>query len=156
MKKSAGLLMFRRTNEYAEVLLGHGGGPWYEFKNVWSIPKGEINLEEDEFSAAIREFMEETGITPEIKLTFDLGLSNTKSGKINHIWAFEGNWNPEDGFLSNKCEIEYPPHSGVIIEVPEIDMLEWFNLNEAKTIIMESQKVFIERLMEVLKGKNNE
>ena len=63
MKRSAGILLFRRTHGETEVLLVHPGGPFWAGKDVgaWSIPKGEFVAGEDALSAAIREFKEETG-----------------------------------------------------------------------------------------------
>ncbi|HET9887186.1 MAG TPA: NUDIX domain-containing protein, partial [bacterium] len=63
MKKSAGLLLFRKGSNGLEVFLAHPGGPLWSKKdeNAWSIPKGEVEENEDLLSAAIREFREETG-----------------------------------------------------------------------------------------------
>ena len=44
MKKSAGLLMYRRTPRGdVEVLLAHPGGPYWQRTDAgaWSLPKGE-------------------------------------------------------------------------------------------------------------------
>ena len=42
-KRSAGILMYRRSPEL-EVLLAHPGGPFWAKKDEgsWSIPKGEM------------------------------------------------------------------------------------------------------------------
>ena len=44
MKKSAGILVYRKKNNKIEVLLIHPGGPYWQNKdeNSWSIPKGEV------------------------------------------------------------------------------------------------------------------
>ena len=62
-KKSAGLLLFRRTSAGLEVLLVHPGGPYWAKKDdgAWSIPKGEFAEDEEPLSAAKRKFEEETG-----------------------------------------------------------------------------------------------
>ena len=62
-RKSAGLLLFRRTPAGIEVLLVHPGGPLWARKDegAWSIPKGEIDPDEDPLAAARREFEEELG-----------------------------------------------------------------------------------------------
>ena len=46
---SAGLLMFRRKNNSLELLLVHPGGPFWKNKDdgAWTIPKGEVQPEED-------------------------------------------------------------------------------------------------------------
>ena len=66
VKKSAGLLMFRRRQGFIEVFLVHPGGPFWARKDegAWSIPKGEYDPGEDPLEAAKREFQEETGFSP--------------------------------------------------------------------------------------------
>ena len=61
--QSAGLLLYRYKN-ILEVFLVHPGGPLWKNKDetAWSIPKGEFDENEDPLQAAIREFLEETGI----------------------------------------------------------------------------------------------
>src|SRR5437870_1926391 len=63
-KRSAGILLFRRRSGQLEVLLGHMGGPFWARKDdgAWSIPKGEIDPDEDQLAAARREFAEELGL----------------------------------------------------------------------------------------------
>ena len=60
-KRSAGLLMYRRTGDLLEVLLIHPGGPFWAYKDLrsWSIPKGEYQASEDALEAAKREFVDE-------------------------------------------------------------------------------------------------
>ncbi len=64
---SAGLLMYRLNGSALEIFLGHPGGPFFAKKNegVWSIPKGEVDADEDLLQTALREFEEETGINTE-------------------------------------------------------------------------------------------
>jgi predicted NUDIX family NTP pyrophosphohydrolase len=47
-KQSAGLLLYRRSGEALDVLLGHPGGPFWRNKDLgsWSIPKGLIAADE--------------------------------------------------------------------------------------------------------------
>lgn len=62
---SAGLLLYRNMAEL-QVLLAHPGGPYWQKKDAgaWTIPKGEIEVDEDPFAAALREFGEEMGFQP--------------------------------------------------------------------------------------------
>ena len=65
-KKSAGLLMFRRSPDgHMQVLLVHPGGPIWAKRDLgaWTLPKGEYKESEDALEAAKREFVEETGFT---------------------------------------------------------------------------------------------
>jgi predicted NUDIX family NTP pyrophosphohydrolase len=66
-KRSAGILLFRRSNAGLEVFLVHPGGPLWVRKDigVWSIPKGEYSDYENPLAAAKREFAEETGVVIE-------------------------------------------------------------------------------------------
>ena len=65
-KRSAGLLLYRRTRPDPEVLLVHPGGPFWIRKDdgAWTIPKGLIEGDESPLAAAKREFKEETGFLP--------------------------------------------------------------------------------------------
>ena len=64
-KVSGGLVLYRRNSNKDKIhcLVAHPGGPFFKNKDEgwWSIPKGEPELDEDIFSAARREFEEETG-----------------------------------------------------------------------------------------------
>ncbi len=145
-KRSAGLMLYRRSGESVEVFLVHPGGPFWAKKDLgaWSIPKGEYSENEEPLSAARREFQEETGfIAPEKCL--DLGEVKQNSAKVVHAWAGEGDCDP-GSLISNHCEIEWPPRSGKKMEIPEVDRGEWFELNEARKKILKNQEVFLDRL----------
>ena len=83
VRRSAGLLMFRRRGAEIEVLLVHPGGPFWRKKDLgaWSIPKGEYEEGEDAQAAARREFQEETGIAVTGELT-PLGEIRQAGGKL--------------------------------------------------------------------------
>ncbi|HUI20139.1 MAG TPA: NUDIX hydrolase, partial [Methylocella sp.] len=51
---------------------------------------------------------------------------------------------------SVSCEVEWPPRSGHLIEVPEVDRAAWFTLDEARDKIVKAQSVFLDRLQEIL------
>lgn len=149
MKKriSAGLLMYRIKENVLEVLLAHPGGPFFTKKDAghWTIPKGEPDDAEDLLITAMREFKEETGITPAGDF-IPLGSITQKGGKEVVAWAFEGNL--PDGFVHecNVVEIEWPPRSGKIKEFPEVDKVEFFSAEKSKVKIKEAQIPLIERL----------
>src|ERR1700733_2784319 len=125
-KRSAGLLMFRVVEDEVEVFLVHPGGPIWAKKDKGSrtIPKGEYEPDEDPLVAARREFEEETGFRAAGKF-LELGKSKQKSGKVVSAWAFQGDCDP-DKLTSNTCVIEWPPRSGIQIEIPEVDRGRWF------------------------------
>lgn len=150
-KEAGGLLMYKFENELLQVFLGHPGGPYFKNKDegVWSIPKGEIEGAEDKLSAAIREFEEEIGFKPEGNF-FYLGHAKQKGGKINHIWAFEGDREPGSLPSSNTFEMEWPPKSGKKQEFPEIDQAAFFDITTARIKIRERQAIFLDWLLEQL------
>src|SRR4051812_49408076 len=109
MKKSAGLLMYRRDGGNLEVLLAHPGGPYWRNKDAgaWTIPKGEYDDPEEPLAAALREWAEETGFDASPPF-LALGEVALKSGKCISAWAFEGACEPSR-LRSNTFEIEWPP-----------------------------------------------
>lgn len=149
---SAGLLMYRFRNGKLELLLAHPGGPFFRNKDsgYWSIPKGEIDDGEELLDTAIREFREETGLTPEGPF-IPLGSIVQKGGKTVHAWAFESEQEPFRVNKSNTFEMEWPPHSGKKMLFLEIDKVEFFPGDIAKKKIKDKQVELIERLEEHLR-----
>lgn len=147
-KQSAGLLLYRRNGDGIEVFLVHPGGPFWSKKDLgaWSIPKGEYKDDEEPLTAAKREFLEETGFTVE-GVFVPLGSIRQTGGKVVSVWALEGDCDPEK-LVSNFCQMEWPPRSGRMIEIPEVDRGGWFSLAEAHTRILPSQSPMLARLAE--------
>jgi len=52
---------------------------------------------------------------------------------------------------SNTFSMEWPPKSGKIIEIPEVDQWEWFTSEEAQQRINIAQKDFITELENIVK-----
>ena len=150
MASSAGILMYRRTGPRLEVLLVHPGGPFWRNKDegAWSIPKGEIDEGEDAAVAAYREFLEETGIAVTGPLE-PLGDIRQRGGKRVTAFAVEGDLDV-DAIKSNTFEIEWPPKGGKMQSFPEIDRAAWFDLPSADVKILESQRVLLDRLVELV------
>ncbi len=155
-KKSAGLLLYLFHNNFLEVLLVHPGGPFWAKKDlgVWSIPKGEIDENENPLNAAKRETEEETGIKTETlqcnaSIFIELKPIQQKSGKVVFAWAVESDCNTA-GIKSNMFEMEWPPNSGKKKSFPEIDKAEWFKTEEAKKRIIPGQVSLIEELEHIL------
>ena len=147
--RSAGILLYRRRDEQLEVLLVHPGGPFWARRDegAWSIPKGEYVAGEDPLDAARREFEEELGTAPPDGPAQELGEIRQKSGKLVHAWALEGDLNAEQ-IVSNTCEVQWPPRSGKLIEVPEVDRAEWFTPEQAREKINPAQVALVDRLLE--------
>jgi predicted NUDIX family NTP pyrophosphohydrolase len=151
-RKSAGILLHRDGARGREVLLVHPGGPAWARKDLgaWSIPKGEYDPTEEPLAAAKREFEEELGTPAPDGRALDLGEVRQRSGKLVRAWALEGDLDPAQ-IASNTCELEWPPRSGKLIEIPEVDRGEWFALERAKEKINPAQQPLLDRLGETLK-----
>jgi predicted NUDIX family NTP pyrophosphohydrolase len=150
-KKSAGLLMFRRSRDgQLQVLLVHPGGPFWAKKDhgAWTIPKGEYDDSEDPLEAAKREFAEETGF-PVSGPFLPLGSLKQPSGKTVSVWAFESDCDPAE-LVSNEFEMEWPPKSGRKASFAEIDRAAWFNLRDAREKLAKGQAGFLDALEKVV------
>jgi predicted NUDIX family NTP pyrophosphohydrolase len=145
-KTSAGLLLYRVRRDALEFLLVHPGGPFWKNKDAgaWTIPKGEIDDNEDPLTAAIREFEEELGFKPSGPFV-ELTPVKQKGGKIVHAWAFAGDCDPTQ-IKSNTFSMEWPPKSGKQAEFPEVDRAEFFSVEAAKTKINPGQIPLLEEL----------
>jgi predicted NUDIX family NTP pyrophosphohydrolase len=143
---SAGLLLYRRRGPRTEVFLVHPGGPYWAQKDdgAWSVPKGLVNPNEDELACARREFREETGFDANARgHEHDLGTFRQPSGKRLHVWAIEGDCNPDD-LNSNSFAMEWPPKSGRTERFPEVDRGGWFDQAQALLKIARGQRPILE------------
>ena len=149
-KRSAGLLLYRTGGGQPEVLLVHPGGPFWAKRDAgaWSIPKGEYENGGDPLACALREFKEETGTALGPTVLVELGSVKQKGGKLVSAWAAEGDLDA-DAIASNSFTMEWPPRSGKTAEVPEVDRIEFFSLDEARTRTNSAQAVFLERLADL-------
>ncbi len=153
---SAGLLVYRLRQGQLEVFLAHPGGPFFASRDYdcWSIPKGEIQGEEDHLAAALREFEEEIGIQIPARSQFlELGTIRQKGGKIVHAWAVAGDWDDSRPIHSNTFKCEWPPESGKMVRFPEVDRAGFFPLAVAKEKIKASQIPLLDRLAERLQSQ---
>jgi predicted NUDIX family NTP pyrophosphohydrolase len=152
-RTSGGILLWRRGPAGLEVLLAHPGGPYWADRDAghWTIPKGEVEPGETVEDVARREFHEETGHPAPDGDAIDLGEITQKSGKRVVGWALEGDLDPATA-VSNAYEMEWPPHSGLVVEFPEIDRVGWFGLVEARVRLKAAQVPFLDRLAEALRA----
>lgn len=151
-KASAGLLLYRRRKREIEVLLVHPGGPFWAKREegAWSIPKGEPAPGEDLLDAARRELQEETGLTVDGRFE-PLQPCQQKGGKLVHAWAVEADCDPGT-IRSTTFQMEWPPRSGRMIEIPEVDRAAWFDLATARSKINPAQAVFLDELAALRAG----
>ncbi len=154
MKRSAGLLLWRRGTREIEVLLGHPGGPLFAHKDTWTIPKGEYDDSEPALCAAHREFAEELGLAAPAGECVPLGEVTQNSGKRVTAWALEGDLDVSE-VRSNSFQLQWPPRSGRWQEFPELDRAQWFGLAEAGGKLLPAQTPFLERLSTYLTGSGS-
>ncbi|MBN1472082.1 MAG: NUDIX domain-containing protein [Syntrophaceae bacterium] len=149
-KTSAGILLYRMTENGLEVFLVHPGGPYWQKKDegAWSVPKGEFEAGEDSLEAAKREFKEETGfdITGDF---IELSPLKQPSGKVVYAWAVEGNIDAKS-IRSNMFSMEWPPRSGREQEFPEVDKGGWFTIAQAQNKLLPGQRGFLAQLKKII------
>jgi len=151
VRRSAGILLYRVVGGRTEVLLGHMGGPFWEHKDAgaWTIPKGEYQPDENPLTAARREFAEEIGVPVPASEFADLGEVRQSGGKVVRAWAARLDdhavFDPSSA-VSNTFEMEWPPRSGRMQAFPELDRVEWFDLDTARSKIIVAQREFLDRL----------
>ncbi|MEU8773784.1 NUDIX domain-containing protein [Streptomyces sp. NPDC048606] len=163
-RRSAGLLLFRRTGDPSagrdgpagpgfEVLLGHMGGPLWAGRDggSWVIPKGEYGPDEAPRDAARREFAEELGLPAPEGPYLPLDDVRLSSGKLVTVWAVEGDLDPAL-MVPGTFTMEWPPHSGREREFPELDRVAWFTPETARNKLMIGQMPFLDRLLALLDG----
>ena len=132
----------------------HPGGPFWAKKDLgaWSVAKGELAEGEEPLAAARREFQEETGVDLEGHAERDfIVLTPLKqpNGKIVRAWALEHDCDAS-AITSNLCEIEWPPRSGRMLAIPEVDRAGWFDEAAAIAKIVKGQAGFIRELAQRL------
>ena len=147
LRRSAGLLVYRRVDKDLEVLLGHMGGPFWARRqeHAWSIPKGEHGPEEEPLAAALREFAEETSLPVPPGELIELGTVR-QSGKEVAAWAVEGDLDAAVA-VSNSFTLEWPPRSKRMREFPELDRFAWVELATARELLVKAQTAFLDRLL---------
>jgi predicted NUDIX family NTP pyrophosphohydrolase len=130
MKQSAGTLLYRKSDAGIDVLIVHPSGAYNRHK-PWSIPKGIPDQDEELEAAARRETVEETGVTPGDLVS--LGhIDYQKSGKRIHCFAGTA------------------PDTEPRCASWEIDQARFVGLEEARRLLHPDQRVFVDRLEEVL------
>jgi len=151
-KTSAGILLYRFREGTLEVFLVHPGGPFWAKKDngAWSIPKGEIEGQEDALTRARQEFLEETGFA----VAGDFHpLSEIKQAGGKRVYAFAVAGDCDAASIaSNSFTLEWPPRSGRLREFPEIDRAGWFDLAQARQKINQAQIGLLDQLQRLLRG----
>jgi predicted NUDIX family NTP pyrophosphohydrolase len=111
---------------------------------------------EELLAAAIREFTEEIGMTPDVSRPISLGQTEVKNNKVIHAWGIEYNFGKAFTLQSNLIEIQWPPRTGNVLHIPEIDQAQYFDVASAFEKVSATQKVLIERLLIQIKARKNQ
>ena len=151
MKRSSGILLWKKESDKYYVLLTHFGGPYWEStdKGAWSIQKGIIETGEKIINTAKRESFEETNLTLENDIKY---FATKKVSRKKLVIMFESYFDGNiDNFKSNTFKLEWPIKSGIINEYSEMDKIKWFTIEEAKEYIHPNQLFFINRLEDKIK-----
>jgi predicted NUDIX family NTP pyrophosphohydrolase len=148
VRRSAGILVYRRDPDSVRVLLAHMGGPYFARRDegAWTVPKGEPDPGEDLETTARREFAEELGLPVPAGALVPLGEVTQKGGKVVTAWAVEGDLDPAD-VVPGTFEMEWPKGSGRIGTFPEVDRAAWWTPAECAERINPAQLELIDRLI---------
>lgn len=145
---SAGLLLWREAGATREVWIGHMGGPFWARKQerAWSIPKGLIDAGEDTRTAAMREFAEETGVpAPDLEYR-PLGEFRATSRKLLTVFAAEAPAFDQESLDPGTFELEWPPRSGRVQSFPELDVIRWVPIADARRLLVAGQVAVLDAL----------
>jgi 8-oxo-dGTP pyrophosphatase MutT (NUDIX family) len=136
------------VNKEKQVLICH---PTKHPSNVWSIPKGKIEIGEEVLDAAIRETLEETNIDLSEGNSFIPLEIQTYSHKKKSLKAFLflETKNPKVDFESFelKCNSNVPKSRGGF---PEMDDYAWVDIEIARDLLHPTQVASLDRIEEIL------
>jgi len=149
MPVSAGIFVYKIEDDQYYFLLAHPGGPFYKRKDegAWGIPKGLLEKDEDEFSAAKREFTEETNLFLPGGNFHQLPTVKYKNGKLLHSWAIRVDKLDLAEFKSNTFEMKWSTKSDEVKVFEEIDALNFFEISEARKKIHPVQLPLIDAIL---------
>jgi len=147
----AGLLMYRYGTGGLEIFLVNDEADKSEGKTAWSIPNGRVNMDENSFHAAKREFARETGIEPEVQEFIDLDCVECQDGKVK-AWAFEKSSVadlPFNKILSTESPLRLRRKHKMLVEKGT-----WFCTKEAIKKVFPAEVELIKELRDVLTDRN--
>lgn len=147
--RAAGLFL---VNKKYKILVGH---PSYNKPNFWSIPKGKVDGYETLLEAAVRETYEETNVKlfTDLHDFFYVGKSvyKHKRKEITMFTTFEeehANWDR----LHITCNSMVPKEEGGF---PEMDAFKWVSIDEARSMLHETQANKLDSLSRIIRKHKN-
>ena len=108
------------------------------------IPKGMVEEGEDALDAALREFEEEVGTRLDGRPRL-LCRIRQSGGKWVDAFALEGDLDAS-AITSISFEMEWPPRSGKTRHYPEVDDARWFEMADARRMMLASQRPILDAL----------
>ncbi len=152
LKRSAGILIYKKDGEDYKVLLCHMGGPYWRHvdSGAWSLPKGMVNKSNERvIDTALREFNEETGFSISREELSFLGSKKQASYKLVTVFTACHDYDVTLA-KSNTFVKEWPKNSGLFCQFPEMDRASWFTFDEAQEKILKGQAYFLKKLQQRL------
>lgn len=155
MEHSSGVLLYKKINKEILFFVCTPDGPFWKNRELWSFPKGHIEVGETPFITALREFKEETSV----QLTNDEGkyhyFGKIKQNKSKQVYVFVKEYEGEDldSCYSNLTISEYPYKSGKFISHHEIKKYAWKTYDELKTCGIKAYLGTYQKILE-LNGNN--
>ncbi len=136
---SSGGVIFRRLNDEAEVALIRRG------ENIWCLPKGTVEKEEELEKTALREVEEETGLKGKIL---------DKIGAIDY-WFF---WKPDNTRYHKVVHFYLMEYQGGDVQDHdyEVEEVRWFPFGGAISVMAyKGEKEIVEKASEMLKRRQD-
>jgi predicted NUDIX family NTP pyrophosphohydrolase len=155
---SYGILLYRegrrkkKNKRQFEVFLIKPNGPhfWTNSKmgDVWGIPKGRMEANEEPMQVALREFYEEVGMPAPADISYQqLTPLVTYRGKVITIFAANASGREVEWAGSNLQSKEWPVGSGRVLTYSETVAGGWFPIAEALQKIGVGQRAILQDLM---------
>lgn len=139
------LLCYTKFNDNIYILVNRRGNKTSEFKLKWNLPSGYLNWDESGEEAAVRETIEETGISIPIELVKEVEHSTSPNENRQNVifrYAVEV---PSD-YMNKKFSSQ---------DSDEVNDVMWLDLNEIDSVEWAfNQKVTIKRMLDKIM-KNN-
>ena|ERR1035437_863800 len=148
---ACGIFIVKKDNS---LLVCH---PTRHKPDFWSIPKGKLEVGESLIDCAIRETYEESNVDLSNKSKFftihqlpPVNYGHKK--KILHPYLY---WETIDSdfdweSFEIKCNSNVPEDRGGF---PEMDAYKWIPIEEARTILHDTQVACLDKILEITNGK---
>jgi 8-oxo-dGTP pyrophosphatase MutT (NUDIX family) len=151
---AAGIFIVRKDGR---LLVCH---PTRHKLDFWSIPKGKLDEGESPLQAAIRETYEETNIefrqiNPQLYTSYELAPVNyghKKKMLYPYLFIDKPNSNFDWDSVDIKCNSNVPEDRG---SFPEMDAYKWVTIEEARTILHDTQVACLDRIVELIEHNEN-